>query len=146
MTYTAKTKNQLRGESGSLLKKLGTEFGLIDTEIDKFKEEFLTIGPLLATGATTFRIDFPFAVTIDNAILFTTVVIDASSNFWLKNAAGTGMTDGSANAYGAVATRQTITPTANNTIAADASMNIVCDGVATTGEVLIQLAYTRNTD
>ncbi len=34
MSYTAKDQKQMRTEGGSLLKKLTTEFGLIDTEIN----------------------------------------------------------------------------------------------------------------
>ena len=58
MTYTAKTKTELRTESGSLLKKLATEFGLIEDEINMRKSVFvnLTYGittdsALITTGA-----------------------------------------------------------------------------------------------
>lgn len=59
MTYTAITAARFRKEAGSLAKKIATEFGLIDTEIDLNKSKFidLTIGLGTDTALATSGID-----------------------------------------------------------------------------------------
>ena len=42
MTYTSITAKRLRQEAGSLAKKLATEFGLIDTELEAIEAEYDT--------------------------------------------------------------------------------------------------------
>lgn len=79
MTYTAKNVKQLRQESGSLLKKIASEHGLIDAEIDLNKSKFIdltidlgtdtakvTSGIDLASGSdiTKYGFFFPVDVTL----------------------------------------------------------------------------------
>lgn len=84
MTYTAKNAKQLRQEAGSLLKKIASELGLIDTEldtkqtaIDLHKSKFIiltfgittdsalaTTGVDLASGSDVTKYGFFFPVDI----------------------------------------------------------------------------------
>jgi len=77
MTYTAKTAKQLRQKSGTLLKKLATEFGLIATEINMNKSQFIdltidlgtdtakvTSGIDLASGSPISKYGFFFPVDV----------------------------------------------------------------------------------
>jgi len=52
MTYTSKTAKQLRQKSGTLLKKLATEFGLIQDEYDTEVASGLTAIDLSGSGVT----------------------------------------------------------------------------------------------
>lgn len=65
MTYTAKTKDELRSESGSLLKKLATEFGLINDEIDVHKTKFVNL---------------TYGITTDSALITTGVDLASGSD------------------------------------------------------------------
>ena len=59
MAYIAKTVKELRTESGSLLKKIATEFGLVDAEIDVHKSKFvnLTYGITTDSSLATTGVD-----------------------------------------------------------------------------------------
>jgi len=92
MTYVAKTKKQLRGESGSLLKKIASELGLIDDEIDTI--EALADGKIIVGNGLGVATDV--AMSGDATIANTGAVAIAAAH--MKVATGA-LASGNANAY-----------------------------------------------
>ena len=149
MTYTAKTKNQLRGESGSLLKKLGTEFGLIDAEIDivETAKGIITLQMSFETNEqTATKIYFSFAVTINKIRSIVMKALGATDTGTITGANATGA---SANGVVIVAIsaplndEDSATPTTNNTVAAGSYYQLTSAKTTAGGKVLVTLEYTR---
>ncbi len=106
----------------------------------------LSVGPLDVSGTTVWYVEFPFKVQIDKVIGVVTATLDATTNIQVKNAAGTMMTDGSFNLTSSeysVGKFKSCSPSANNEIAADASMQIVSDGATSSGSILAVIHFTR---
>lgn len=108
-------------------------------------EGIVSVGPLDVSETTVWYLNFPVKVDIDKVIGVCSTAIDATCNVAAKNAAGTIMTDGSFNfdPSGAVGDSQEASPTANNEIAADASMQIVSDGAPSAGVIYAVVHFTR---
>lgn len=110
-------------------------------------EGIVSIGPLAVTADTIWYLDFPVKVDVDKVAVVCSTAIDATCNVAAKNATGTFMTDGSFNfdPSGVIGDSESVTPTANNEIAADASMQIVADpdAAVTTGAIYAVVHYTR---
>lgn len=150
MVYTAITAKEYRLKKGSTSQKLATEFGLVDAQLDIVGQpQAHTIGPVLVTGTTAWYGIMPCACTIDSISGMTSVDLDASTvitaSVVANSAAMTGGTmtlgaDTDASLAGAVPV--TMTPTALNTVAADASITIASAGSPSTGEAYFTIVYT----
>ena len=149
MPYTAITAKAYREKKGSNSQKLATEFGLVDAQLDIASQpQAQTLGPVLVTGTTAWYGRMPCACTVDSITGVNTVDLDASTvitaSVVANTAAMTGGTmtlgaDTSASLAGATVT---MTPTALNAVAADASITIAGDGDPSTGETYFTITYT----
>lgn len=149
MAYTAITAKAYREKKGSNSQKLATEFGLVDAQLDIASQpQAQTLGPVLVTGTTAWYGRMPCACTVDSITGVNTVDLDASTvitaSVVANTAAMTGGTmtlgaDTSASLAGATVT---MTPTALNAVAADASITIAGDGDPSTGETYFTITYT----
>ena len=107
-------------------------------------EGIISIGPLAVSATTIWYLEFPVKVDIDKVVAVVSTALDATCNIQAKNAAGTAMTDGSVNLdVLTIGTTKSCSPTANREIAADASMQIVSDGVPGSGVIYAVVHYTR---
>jgi len=130
----------------------GTMLDVLDTmqtEMDATSQnQAMTVGPLLATTATTWYVNMPCKCDVVGVDSCVTVALDASSVITASVVANSvAMTSGAltigadttASLVGAVAS---VTPTANNEVAAGASISIAADGDPTAGEVFYTITYT----
>lgn len=149
MVYTAITAKEYRLKKGSTSQKLATEFGLVDAQLDIVGQpQAQTVGPLLITGTTAWYVRMPCACTVDSVTSVVGTAVDASTvitaSVVAESAAMTGGTltigtDSDASLAGATVT---MTPTALNTVAADASITIASAGSPSAGEAYFTIVYT----
>jgi len=147
--FSAKSVKTLRQIKGSLLEKIQGENALIDAQLEiAMQNQAMTVGPLLATTATTWYLYVPCKCDVVGVDSCVTVALDASSVITASVVANSvAMTAGAltigadttASLVGAVAS---VTPTANNEVAAGASISIAADGDPSAGEAFYTITYT----
>jgi hypothetical protein len=149
MAYTAITPLEFRSKKGTISQKLGTEFALIDAQLDIVGQpQAQTVGPLLITGTTAWYVRMPCACTIDTITPVVGTAVDASTVITASVVAESAAMTGGAVTVGATVDASvagysvTATPTALNTVAADASITVAADGSASSGEAYFTIVYT----
>lgn len=149
MAYTAITPPEFRSKKGTISQKLGAEFASIDSQLDIVGQpQAQTVGPLLITGTIAWYVRMPCACTVDSVTSVVGTAVDASTvitaSVVAESAAMTGGTqtigDGVSASVAGYST--TATPTALNTVAADASITVAADGSASSGEAYFTIVYT----
>ena len=152
MVYTAKTIQQLREESGSLLQKIASELALIATETGLIaagdgNEGIVTAHLSFETDEqTATRIYFPFKVTINKIRSIVMLAVAATNDGTVTGANSTGA---SANGVVTVAASSALnaedvaSPTTNNVVLADGYYQLTSAKAAAGGKVLVTLEYTR---
>lgn len=92
------------------------------------------------------RVYFPFAVRITKILSGVTKAIAASNNGTITGANATGVSTGGVITHDAsdpIGTRETATPTTNNTVAADSYYQLTTAKSTAGGKALVTLEYTK---
>lgn len=92
------------------------------------------------------RVYFPFAVRITKILSGVTKAMAASNNGTITGANATGASTGGVithEASDAIGTRETATPTTNNTVAADSYYQLTTAKSTAGGKALVTLEYTK---
>lgn len=147
MAYTAKTVAQLRMEGGSLLKKIASELGLIETALGKADKVLIPIQMSFdVNGQTTTKIYVNDKVTVNKirSIVMEELADTDAGTITASNSTGA-MANGvvTVAASAALNEEDSASPTTNNVIAADSYIQLATAKTTPGGKVYVTIECTR---